>query len=253
MVIEDNNALVGNALLILQQGLSPFVEREMEAAFPEDRNRGIRSPINRLTDCAVLLRTVESNWRSIFGHRLGRLERSIVNELLQHRNRWAHQDHFDDDDAYRVLDSAERLLRAVGAEDQAKTVKDLRLEFHHVGDSKQTSEAEFVQKSLQQLDEFPILPPQFSSSVASRHAATSTGVKGKYRRLYEHLRRVKSDSVTMSFHEIESILGESLPPSAKRYVMWWRRSDYWQEAGFEAHVDLRRQRTTFARKRVISF
>jgi DNA-binding GntR family transcriptional regulator len=73
---------------------------------------------------------VEFNWNSSFGRRLSRLERSIVNELREHRNNWAHQATFTDDDAYRVLDSAERLLRAIGADSEAKAAKALRLELN---------------------------------------------------------------------------------------------------------------------------
>ena len=37
---------------------------------------------------------------------LGRADRSLVNELRDHRNEWAHQHSFSSDNAYRALDSA---------------------------------------------------------------------------------------------------------------------------------------------------
>ncbi|MDQ3701143.1 MAG: DUF499 domain-containing protein, partial [Chloroflexota bacterium] len=46
---------------------------------------------------------------------LGRAERSLVDELLEIREQWAHQECFSTDNAYRALDSAERLLSAVSA------------------------------------------------------------------------------------------------------------------------------------------
>src|SRR5690606_17419758 len=42
-------------------------------------------------------------------------ERTLVSELRDVRNRWAHQQPFSTDDAYRALDSAGRLLTAVSA------------------------------------------------------------------------------------------------------------------------------------------
>ena len=46
---------------------------------------------------------------------LGPAERSILSDLREHRNKWAYQRAFSDDDAYRALDSAGRLLTAVSA------------------------------------------------------------------------------------------------------------------------------------------
>ena len=43
------------------------------------------------------------------------MERNYVRELIDARNRWAHQEPFSSDDAYRALDSAERLLQAISA------------------------------------------------------------------------------------------------------------------------------------------
>ncbi len=41
--------------------------------------------------------------------------RYLVSELRDHRNKWAHQESFSSDDAYRALDSVGRLLAAVSA------------------------------------------------------------------------------------------------------------------------------------------
>ena len=50
------------------------------------------------------------------------MERNYVSELIDARNRWAHQETFTSDDAYRALDSAERLLQAISAGEQAAEV-----------------------------------------------------------------------------------------------------------------------------------
>src|SRR5262249_48673936 len=55
---------------------------------------------------------------------LGQSERTLVSELRDVRNRWAHQNPFSTDDAYRALDSAGRLLTAVSAPvDEIEKVK----------------------------------------------------------------------------------------------------------------------------------
>ena len=51
----------------------------------------------------------------VFRRILGKTERSLVNEIIAVRKRWAHQEPFSSDDAYRALDSVERLLAAVSA------------------------------------------------------------------------------------------------------------------------------------------
>jgi predicted AAA+ superfamily ATPase len=118
-----NNERVGLALGLLAQGLAPYVDRECslkygvewEDAVPGD---GARSK----TDVQFLLRTMTATWREVFERTLGRMERNYVSELIDARNRWAHQETFSSDDAYRALDSAERLLLAINAGEQAAEV-----------------------------------------------------------------------------------------------------------------------------------
>ena len=67
------------------------------------------------------------SWNDVFRLTLGPAERSLVSELRDHRNRWAHQEAFSGDDAYRVLDSAGRLLTAVSAP-QADDIEKMKTE-----------------------------------------------------------------------------------------------------------------------------
>src|SRR5205085_11470392 len=62
-------------------------------------------------------------WNTVFRNVLGQAERSLVSELRDVRNKWAHQEPFSTDDAYRALDSAQRLLTSVSATDQATEVE----------------------------------------------------------------------------------------------------------------------------------
>ncbi len=100
-----NQERVGKAVDLLRAGLAPYVEREFASAHKdkaqaearrllpaEDRINSTR-PISQW-DAAVLLKVMWEAWNDIFGRTLGRAERSLVQELRDVRNRWAHQDPF---------------------------------------------------------------------------------------------------------------------------------------------------------------
>lgn len=121
-----NQERVGKAMDLLRVGLAPFVEREVQSAvkntvvrmenirrFADDPNLG-KKPIADW-DVAGLLKLMWETWNDVFGRTLGRAERSLVQELRDWRNKWAHQEPFSSDDADRALDSMTRLLAAVSA------------------------------------------------------------------------------------------------------------------------------------------
>jgi predicted AAA+ superfamily ATPase len=129
----NNHERVGKAMELLKQGLGPFVDREFKNQYRDraaieairfvgdDRNlvgRGVAE-----WDVAALLKLMWEAWNSVFRRILGSAERSLVSELRDLRNKWAHQESFSGDDAYRALDSAGRLLTAVSAEQADKTEK----------------------------------------------------------------------------------------------------------------------------------
>jgi len=120
---------VGRGLALVQEGLRPFVEREVERAYPGTSEQVIAEtltndrgqlPKNPLSDIYLLLRLMWDQWNQVFRRTLGPAERSHVKELQQVRNAWAHQDPFSLDDTYRALDTAQRLLEAVSAEEAAE-------------------------------------------------------------------------------------------------------------------------------------
>jgi hypothetical protein len=125
----SNAERVGKALDLLNQGLRPFVERELQAAFGEkwqeqalesfpDDHPVVRKQEKVDWDTQALLVVMWNRWNDVFKKTLGHAERSLVSELRDVRNRWAHQEAFSTDDAYRAIDSMHRLLTAVSA-DQA--------------------------------------------------------------------------------------------------------------------------------------
>src|SRR5260370_33388421 len=78
-------------------------------------------------DAHALLMTLWNQWNDVFRKTLGQAERTLVSELREVRNRWAHQRPFSTDDAYRALDSIARLLTSVSAP-EASEVEKIKLE-----------------------------------------------------------------------------------------------------------------------------
>jgi len=128
---------VGKALELLKSGLGLFIEREFASTYKdraatemsrflgEDRLNA-KKPMSEW-DVVVLLRFMWEAWNDVFRRILGQAERSLVSELREYRNKWAHQEAFSGDDAHRALDSAGRLLTAVSAP-QADEIEKMKME-----------------------------------------------------------------------------------------------------------------------------
>jgi hypothetical protein len=113
-----NHERVGKGLDLLKEGLRPFVERELKTyhgdrwasevkdVLTDTRLGGGRA--DAMQDVAVQLVIMDRSWGEVFRKTLGKAERGLVNELLDARNRWAHQNPFSGDDADRARDSVAR-------------------------------------------------------------------------------------------------------------------------------------------------
>src|SRR5437667_6492171 len=133
----SNQERVGKAMDLLRAGLAPFVEREfknLHKAQAADAARRFVSDDRALAkkpladwDVAALLKLMWEAWNDVFGRTLGRAERSLLQELRDWRNKWAHQEPFSSDDADRALDSMARLLTAVPAP-QAEAIGKMKME-----------------------------------------------------------------------------------------------------------------------------
>jgi hypothetical protein len=138
-----NHERVGKALDLLKEGLLPFVERELKtkhaqlwfdqakASLSEGQSGLFGTEAQPRWDAATLLTVMWNQWNDVFRKTLGQAERTLVSELRDVRNRWAHQNPFSSDDAYRALDSASRLLTAVIAP-QAEEVEKAKNELLRV-------------------------------------------------------------------------------------------------------------------------
>ena len=137
-----NQERVGKALDLLRAGLGPFVDREVKGALESRRLDAFKlrdyaeDPVlakkpTAEWDVAGLLKLMSETWNDVFRRILGPAERGLVGELRGHRNKWAHQESFSSDDAYRALDSVGRLLAAVSAP-QSEELERLKMELLRV-------------------------------------------------------------------------------------------------------------------------
>ena len=120
----SNHERVGKAMVLLGEGLAPFVARECEAEFGENWTVGVQRSDTRgqgrprkvnPSDPQFLLKVMWDEWNTIFKKKLGRAERNYVSELQDARNQWAHNESFSTDRALRAMDTAKLLLESVGA------------------------------------------------------------------------------------------------------------------------------------------
>ena len=133
-----NSERVGKAMELLKAGLGPFVEREIKntyktdaksqaAHFMGDDSLLANKPLSEW-DTSLLLKLIWESWNDIFRNILGFADRSLVSELRDIRNKWAHQNPFSSDDTYRALDSASRLLNAISATSQTSELEKMKMD-----------------------------------------------------------------------------------------------------------------------------
>lgn len=69
----------------------------------------------RRRDPQQQLRVLLEGWHRTFRDHVNTNHKTYVHELRDVRNRWAHHDPFSDDDVWRALDTAQRLMEGIGA------------------------------------------------------------------------------------------------------------------------------------------
>ncbi|WP_343081505.1 DUF499 domain-containing protein [Ostreiculturibacter nitratireducens] len=120
---------------LLPEALIPFVEKRLESSLQGhwqvqvvEKLPGLRPDSNGkiVWDQAALLNAMDRFWMDAFKAVLGRAERSIVNELVEVRNKLSHNGTFTYDDAERALDSMRRLMEAISAGEVAAELGKMR-------------------------------------------------------------------------------------------------------------------------------
>jgi len=138
----SNKERVGRVLEALKDGLGPFTLREYRTVYTQ---KGYVSEIDAVlaspshpglpgevwSDQGALLAALDTQgclnlmwrrWNDVFQDKLGHVGRSYVSEMIEARNNWAHQAAFSNDQAYRIADTAARLLKMVSAGEEAAYV-----------------------------------------------------------------------------------------------------------------------------------
>lgn len=147
----SNRERIDQGFQFLQQGLGPFVHEVMCAAAPsgqdwaamlEARDNAKFGSAHKYSkdDPRFLLKVITEEWR-VFKDKLSRGEQSFASELRDTGNKLAHGEKFSADDAYRALDTMERLLAAVDAHDQAEQVRKLRRDTQQAAFASETRKA----------------------------------------------------------------------------------------------------------------
>lgn len=119
---KSARTLVFEGMELLPEALAPFVEKRLENALQGHwqvqvaERLGLRPNARGDIgwDQQALLKAMMTYWNEAFRQVLGNAERSYVGELLEVRNRLAHNEAFTYDDAERALDSMRRLVEAIG-------------------------------------------------------------------------------------------------------------------------------------------
>ena len=131
-MVMANTERVAKALDLLRDGLGPACEATWRGFYGDgwlqQVNSRLHSPDHPPStgDSAFLFKGIKATWNEAFGHALGPSVRSLVFEVSDVRNRWAHQQSLTSDDTVRALDSMERVLEAFGNSDQRDQIRGLR-------------------------------------------------------------------------------------------------------------------------------
>jgi hypothetical protein len=114
---------ISEGLNLLATGLRPYVTNRVQVVL---RDQQLCHQI-QFWDAQALMVFMWDRWNDLFRNELTFVERSLISELRDFRNRWAHQDWIEECDVYRILDDIQRLLTAVNSP-EAKYVSRLRRE-----------------------------------------------------------------------------------------------------------------------------
>jgi predicted AAA+ superfamily ATPase len=125
---------VSDGLELIPDALSPWVETRLSASLTghwqaqvTDRIRGLSVKGGNIHwDQQALFRVMDIFWNDAFREVLGRTDRAMVNELVEVRNKWAHNEPFSYDDAERALDTMRRLMDSISAGGASDKLTNLR-------------------------------------------------------------------------------------------------------------------------------
>lgn len=132
----DTRQIIGGSVDDLAEGLRPFIERVFAERLPggpswvqivahKDELAGRPTSHHHANDVGLMLRVMTEKLGNLgypFDGHLSRQATNWASEMREVRNKHAHQVEFSLAETYRALDSAELLLREVGAVDEAQRI-----------------------------------------------------------------------------------------------------------------------------------
>ena len=127
---------ISKALTHTRDGLRPIIDRALRSWIGPDWINRVNGSSNRpvatpnTDDLSLLLSAILAPqfWNGFWSRQFSAGHRALIFELRDVRNRWAHQESFSSDDAYRAMDTMERVLEAFNAREQRGLVRSLRVE-----------------------------------------------------------------------------------------------------------------------------
>lgn len=131
-MVMANTERISKALDLLRDGLRPKCEETWQGFYGDDWLDAVNQQMHHperdpnTGDVAFLFKCIKATWREVFGHGFSNSTRSLIFELADVRNTWAHQGSFSTDDTVRALDSMERVLEAFGNVEERAELKNLR-------------------------------------------------------------------------------------------------------------------------------
>ena len=129
----SNSERIKKTLDLLREGLKPFVERRLQAAWGQNWRSQLRQYENVegqgnesiAWDSHLLLKVLCFRWEDAFRAELGRDSRTTAHALLAVRNSYAHERSFSSFDTLQAIGNARKLLEDIAARKQLATVVSL--------------------------------------------------------------------------------------------------------------------------------
>ena len=131
-MVMANTERISKALDLLRDGLRPKCEDTWRGFYGDGWLEAVNGRLHTperspsIEDVAFLFKGMKATWQEVFGHGFPPAVRSLVFEVADARNSWAHQKAMSTDDTVRALDSMERLLEAFGNLDERQQIRSLR-------------------------------------------------------------------------------------------------------------------------------
>jgi ribonuclease-3 len=131
----NNRDAIGKCLELLSQGLYPYVEQKMRLVYgnqwltqagqclSSDTNLKRNPETSLKQDISSLLYVMTKRWDKVFKSHLSYVEKAFASEIIDIRNKWAHNIPFSTKDAERAIDTIHRLLQAIEAEESQEVEK----------------------------------------------------------------------------------------------------------------------------------